>query len=133
MTIGEVSDLTGLSYHTLRYYEKVDLIRNIKRNEQDKREYSEKDVEWINILVSLKRTKMPISEFWRYAELYYCSDSCIECLSERVKILDEHRQVLIQQLNELQDSVDFLSWKISALSQAGESLEDNHKQSRKCM
>ena len=133
MTIGEVSELTGLSYHTLRYYEKVGLIRNIKRNEQDKRDYTDKDIEWISFLVSLKKTKMPLAEFGRYAELYYCSDSCLDCISERVKILEVHQNRLIAQINELQDSVDFLNWKIGKLRTTSKNLDQNHKQGRSCM
>ena len=133
MQIGEVSKLTGLSYHTLRYYEKVGLIRNISRNEQDKREYTEKDVEWINFLVSLKKAKMPLSEFARYAELYYCSDSCTECITERVNLLEVHKNRLIEQIGELQDSVDYLGWKVSKLNGTLINLDKKHTQSRKCM
>ena len=54
MYISEVSKLSGLSAHTLRYYEKQGLLQNIYRNNSARRVYSETDLDW---LVWIKRLK----------------------------------------------------------------------------
>lgn len=110
MKIGEASKHTGLSYHTLRYYEELGLIRNISRNEQGKRDYSMDDIKWILFLVSLKRTEIPLSEMVRYAELYYNGNHSIP---QRIELLTNHKDRLFKQLGELQESIDFLNNKIN--------------------
>ena len=62
MTIKEVSDKLGLSVHTLRYYEKEGLIRNIKRNINGFRNYSDNDVGWLDLIMKLKLTRMPLKD-----------------------------------------------------------------------
>ncbi len=42
--IKEVSELMGISPHTLRYYEKIGLLEFVKRNEQGVRGFSESDL-----------------------------------------------------------------------------------------
>lgn len=55
-TIGEFSALTNLGIHTLRYYEKENLI-SPKRKENGRRLYSENDVNWIQFIMRLKDTQ----------------------------------------------------------------------------
>jgi len=40
-TIQQVSELTGLSVHTLRYYERIDLIPHIDRDGNGYRHYTQ--------------------------------------------------------------------------------------------
>ncbi|WP_349515094.1 MerR family DNA-binding transcriptional regulator [Leuconostoc suionicum] len=44
-SINEISELTGLSKYTLRYYEKEKLIPLIKRDSSGHRIYNQKDLE----------------------------------------------------------------------------------------
>ena len=53
MDIKEVSALTGIKAHTLRYYENIGLINNITRDSNGRREYSENDIKWIEFLKRL--------------------------------------------------------------------------------
>ena len=48
MNIKELSQITGLSAHTLRYYEKLKLICHIKRDSRWYRNYSQEHVERID-------------------------------------------------------------------------------------
>ena len=50
LTISEVADATGLSVHTLRYYERIGLIHPIDRAGSSHRRYSEDDIGWDRIL-----------------------------------------------------------------------------------
>lgn len=64
-----VSSLVGLSAHTLRYYEKVSLFKNVQRNSSRHRVYSVKDVNWLEFVIRLKETVMPLEEILEYARL----------------------------------------------------------------
>ncbi len=50
LTVQQVSEKTGLSEHTLRYYERIGLITPIHRASNGHRRYSEEDVEGINFV-----------------------------------------------------------------------------------
>ena len=50
LTIQEVTQATGLSAHTLRYYERIGLIHPIQRAENTRRRYTTDDVGWIDFL-----------------------------------------------------------------------------------
>ena len=96
--IGEFSKLTGLGIHTLRYYEQEGLIAP-ERNSSNRRCYSDKDLTWIEFIIRLKDTGMPIREIRHYAELREIGDPT---LSERMEMLVQHRQALDEQIAQLQ-------------------------------
>lgn len=47
MKISEVAEMTNISIHTLRYYEKEGLLLNIRRNESGQRIFDKTDIEWL--------------------------------------------------------------------------------------
>ncbi len=98
-SIGNFSKLTGLGIHTLRYYEHEGLIAP-ERNSSNRRCYSEKDLAWIEFIKRLKDTGMPIKEIRHYAQLRAGGDST---LFERMEMLIQHRQVLNEQIAQLQE------------------------------
>lgn len=87
LEINEVSKLTKLRPHTLRYYESIGLIKDIKRNSQGKRIYSEQDLKWLEMINRLRATGMNISKMKEYARLRYIGD---ETVTERKNIMKEH-------------------------------------------
>ncbi len=97
-SIGEFSEVTGLGIHTLRYYEHEGLIAPL-RNSSNRRRYSDSDIAWIDFIKRLKATGMPIKEIKRYAILRAKGDTT---LSERMEMLVQHRQLLIEQIRQLQ-------------------------------
>ncbi|WP_243277837.1 MerR family transcriptional regulator [Clostridium yunnanense] len=86
MTIGEFSDLTGISCSALRYYEDKGLLQ-VERDFGNRRIYSDKDIEWVKFLQRLKDTGMSLKDIKRYSDLRYEGDSTI---SERLEILQNH-------------------------------------------
>lgn len=107
-SIGEFSRLTGLGIHTLRYYEQEGLIAP-ERNSGNRRRYSERDVAWISFIKRLKDTGMPIKEIKRYAHLRAGGNPTLEA---RLEMLVQHRQVLNEQIMQLQEHRDRLDEKI---------------------
>ena len=69
LTIAEVAERTGLTRHTLRYYERDGLMLGVDRAGSGHRRYSERDLGWIELITKLRATGMPIREVRRYAEL----------------------------------------------------------------
>lgn len=108
MTIGEFSKRTGISCSALRYYEEKGLIR-VGRDRGNRREYSEKDIEWIKFLQKLKNTGMSLGDMKRYSDLRYEGDSTV---SERLKLLEKHRDYVDRQMKRWQEYSDNLNDKI---------------------
>ncbi|GGL61891.1 MerR family transcriptional regulator [Sporolactobacillus putidus] len=59
MRIAALSKRLNISSYTLRYYEKIGIIQNIKRDGNGQREFTENDVKWLEFVVRLKRMQMP--------------------------------------------------------------------------
>ena len=53
-SIQDVSNKTGLSTHTLRYYEKEGLISDVERSQGGFRQYTDEDLERLGLIRCLK-------------------------------------------------------------------------------
>ena len=69
LTIQQTAEACGLSVHTLRYYERIGLIKPIPRRSNGHRLYRAEDLNWIAFLLRLRATGMSIGEMQRYAQL----------------------------------------------------------------
>lgn len=107
-SIAEFSKLTGLSIHTLRYYEYEQLIVPM-RNKNNIRRYSDKDIAWIDFIKRLKDTGMPIKKIKEYAKLRSKGDIT---LSKRMEMLIQHYGFLEKQISILQEHKEKLDQKI---------------------
>jgi len=110
LSIAEAAEQTGLTAHTLRYYERDGLmLRAVDRSATGHRRYDEADLTWINLLTCLRGTGMPISEVRRYAALVRAGDGNE---TERLDLLREHRRRVLAQLAEVQDHLGAIDRKI---------------------
>ena len=91
-SIQDVSNKTGLSAHTLRYYEKEGLICGVERSRGGFRQYSDEDLESLGLICCLKNTGMSLQEIARFVELTRAGD---HTLAERVELLRQHRENVI--------------------------------------
>lgn len=89
LTISQMADVTGVSVHTLRYYERVGLIATVSRTTNNHRRYAASDIEWVRFLLRLKETGMSLSVMRDYAELRAQGDSTID---QRLAILRTHHE-----------------------------------------
>lgn len=96
----EVAQITGLSEHTLRFYEKQQLILNIKRDSNNYRLYSDFDIQWIQFLTKVKSTNMPLKDIQKYAKLMAKGNST---LAEREEMLLKHKRRITKQISTLSD------------------------------
>ncbi|HVU10270.1 MAG TPA: MerR family transcriptional regulator [Phototrophicaceae bacterium] len=111
-SIQQVAELTGLTVHTLRYYERIDLIPHIERDDNGYRHYSDGDIGRIRFLCCLIRTKMPLDQVRRYAELYAYGAESDE---ERFEILNAHRAEILRQIDALTDTLARVDYKLAKL------------------
>jgi DNA-binding transcriptional MerR regulator len=109
-TIAEAARASGISAHTLRYYERAGLIGGVDRATSGHRRYSEADLAWINVLQRLRATGMPIRSIRRYAELVQANDGNE---AERLALLKEHQAAVRAQLAEVRDHLAFIDQKIT--------------------
>jgi len=117
-SIGEFSKRTELSIHTLRYYEKEQLIKP-RRHFNKRRYYLETDVLWIDFIKRLKATGMPVKTIARYAGLRAEGE---DTLLERKEMLIQHRQYLSDQIMELQEHMSKINDKINMYCQKIEKM-----------
>jgi len=109
LTISGAAELSGLSVDTLRYYEKEGLsLHRPERSASGQRRYTEEDVRWLGTLVMLRRTGMPIRDVRRFVDLYRVDGS----ESERMAILEAHREHVLEQLSEVQTHLAAINRKI---------------------
>ena len=119
LTIQQVAQATGLSTHTLRYYERCDLIAPIHRANNGHRRYSAQDIRWIQFLTKLRMTGMPIRQIQQYATLLRQQPDAIQA---RRALLEAHRQTVVQHLQELQENLAVIDWKIQHYKEIEENL-----------
>ena len=110
LSVRETAERTGLSAHTLRYYEKIGLMDPVQRTSGGVRCYSSDDVGWIEFLKCLRATGMPIGMMKRYMDYQRRGDGSIE---HRVRILREHRDAVVERLDEMRRYLEKIDSKIA--------------------
>jgi DNA-binding transcriptional MerR regulator len=120
LTIAEVAERTGLTRHTLRYYERDGLMLDVGRAGSGHRRYSEHDLGWIELITKLRATGMPIREVRRYAELVRAGDGNE---TDRLALLRAHRERVRAQLDTMAAYLDAIDLKIGHYARAQEECE----------
>ena len=111
LAISEVAEATGLSTHTLRYYERAGLMLTpVDRASSSHRRYTAADVAWVEFLTKLRSTGMPIAVVAEYAELVRRGDVTT---ADRLELLQRHRITVLAQLEEVGKSLAAIDTKIA--------------------
>jgi DNA-binding transcriptional MerR regulator len=108
-TISEVVACTGLSAHTLRWYERIGLMPHIDRSHTGQRRFTNKDLDWLAFVGKLRLTGMPVADMVRYAELLRLGD---HTRADRRELLEGTRVDVLRRIAELQDTLAVLDYKI---------------------
>jgi len=109
MSIGELSTISGLSTHTLRYYEKLGVLKPADRAASGHRQYRADAVAWLDFVLRLKITGMPVAEIRKYAELRAGGDATLQ---PRLTMLELHRKRLASNISELSGNLRALDSKM---------------------
>ena len=110
LSISDAAQLTGLSAHTLRYYERAGLMLDpVERAPSTHRRYSEAEIRWVTLLTKLRATGMPIRRIREYAELVRAGEGNE---GERLALLEAHREAVLEQLDAMRRNLDAIDYKI---------------------
>ncbi|WP_018685245.1 MerR family transcriptional regulator [Actinokineospora enzanensis] len=108
--IAEAARRTGVSVHTLRYYERAGLvITDVDRTTGGRRRYRQSDLDWIKVCTRLRDTGMSIRDIRRYADLVAGGRGNEH---ERLALLAAHRTELAERMDELARSLAMIDRKI---------------------
>jgi DNA-binding transcriptional MerR regulator len=110
LTIADAARRSGVSAHTLRYYERAGLVvTRVDRTSGGRRRYRQVDLEWIKVCTRLRATGMPIKVIRRYAELVSAGRGNE---AERLALLEAHRTEVLCRLAELEENLRLIDRKI---------------------
>lgn len=107
-TMKEACEQVGITYETLRFYCNEGLVPNVKRDKNNYRNFDERNIKWLKSLQCLKKCGMGIQDMKRYMDL------CLEGVSsipERKELLAARRELLLKQIDEIHESIDFIDNK----------------------
>ncbi|MFZ6843979.1 MerR family transcriptional regulator [Undibacterium sp. RuTC16W] len=109
MNVQEFASRTGISPHTVRYYEKIGLLPDIRRTASGHRDFSDSDILWMAFITRLKNTGMALADILAYATL---RSQGATTLTARQQMLDVHAQRLASQIQTQQEHYTQLQEKI---------------------
>jgi DNA-binding transcriptional MerR regulator len=109
LTVQEAAEATGLSAHTLRYYERIGLVSHVERDPSGHRRYTPDDLGWIHFLNCLRATGMPIARMQEYAALVRAGAHTAD---QRRELLAAHREAVRAEIESLQRHLVMVDEKI---------------------
>lgn len=91
LSVQEMAEQSGVSAHTLRYYERIGLLGPVRRSANGHRQFSADDVGWVQLLVCLRETGMNIQDMLRFADV---SGPNLSVAERRLALLEAHREAV---------------------------------------
>jgi DNA-binding transcriptional MerR regulator len=132
-SIGEVAERTGLSAHTLRWYERIGLMQQVSREgprsgrdaggRGSRRRYSDRDLHWLEFVGKMRLTGMPVADMIRYAEMIRAGD---HTRAARRELLQDHREEVRNRISDLQSCLLVIDYKIETYAERSEDDDHSH-------
>lgn len=110
MTIAQAGEKFNLTPDTLRYYERIGLIPPVTRNSSGIRDYTDKDLRWIEFIKCMKSSGMPLEVLIEYTKLSLDGSHTI---AARKELLIAQRNLLAERVEEMQAALARLDGKIN--------------------
>lgn len=118
-SIRQAAQRTGLSAHTLRWYERIGLIDPVERDHFGYRVYTEELLTWLQFLHVLRSTGMGIEQMQAFVELSRKGDAT---KGEQLEMLKVHREALKEQMQSLEGFLEMLESKIKEYATVEETV-----------
>lgn len=115
MRIGEISKITGLSEHTLRFYEKAGLLSNVAKKRGGIRDYCDADIEALGVIECLKRTGMSLADIKLFMQWCTMGDKTIK---NRRDMFIERKKATLNKISELKRALKLIDFKIKYYTDA---------------
>jgi DNA-binding transcriptional MerR regulator len=123
MTIAEVVKQYGLTADTLRYYERIGLLPNVRRTIGGMRDYSEEDCRWVEYIKCMRAAGISVDALIEYVKLFHQG---IETIPARKKLLLAQREQIVARINDLNDILAKLDWKLDGYEERMLKFEEEH-------
>jgi DNA-binding transcriptional MerR regulator len=109
-TIEDTARRSGLSVHTLRYYEKAGILPKVGRNGGGHRRYSDNDLGWIGFVKMLKATGMALRDIRAFVAAEQRGKAGY---AEKLRLLGAHKALMSSKIAEMQTLLERLDQKIA--------------------
>ena len=114
-SIGQVAAKTGLTVHTLRYYEKEGLLPFVRKSSSCLRMFSDNDLGWLSIIECLKETGMPLKGIKQYIDWFREGDST---LPQRLEMFKQQQLKILTQIEQFQKYLQKIDYKVRIYEEA---------------
>ena len=114
-SIGQVAAKTGLTVHTLRYYEKEGLLPFVHKSSSGLRMFSDNDLGWLSIIECLKKTGMPLKGIKQYIDWFREGDST---LPQRLEMFKQQQLKILTQIEQFQKYLQKIDYKVRIYEEA---------------
>ena len=121
-SVTDAAKRSGLSAHTLRYYDDLGLFPFLQRTQGDKRLFSDADMQWVQLIECLRNTGMSIAEVKHYVELCLQGD---ETIQERLRIVNHQEEIMKDQIREMRRHLKLLQFKKNYYEQKLDNMKEN--------
>jgi len=125
MTIAEVAKKYQVTPDTLRYYERIGLLPNVARTPAGIRDYSESDCRWVEYIKCMRSAGVSVETLVEYVTLFHQGK---ETIPARKKLLLEQREQIVARIQELNDILARLNWKLDGYEERMLQYEEKLKQ-----
>jgi DNA-binding transcriptional MerR regulator len=123
MIIAEVAKKYGLTPDTLRYYERVGLLPNVRRTSGGIRDYSEEDCRWVEYIKCMRSAGVSVETLIEYVRLFHEGSKTI---AARKKLLLEQREQIVARIDEMNAVLAKLDWKLDGYEERMLKFEEEH-------
>lgn len=114
-SIGQVAAKTGLTVHTLRYYEKEGLLPFVRKSSSGLRMFSDNDLAWLSIIECLKETGMPLKGIKQYIDWFREGDAT---LPQRLEMFKQQQVKVLAQIEQFQEYLQKIDYKVRLYEEA---------------
>lgn len=113
-SIKHASQKTGLTEDSIRYYEKIGLLQDVKRKENGHRIYHTDDLELMELIICLKKSGMPLKDMKKVIQFPF--KKSVSSVPELKSLLLVYRQQIIDQISDLNERLTFIDTKLDGES-----------------
>ncbi|WHY66821.1 MerR family transcriptional regulator [Neobacillus sp. SuZ13] len=119
-TIGQVANLNHLSISQLRYYDNQGLFPFLKRTEKGDRVFDEDALKFLEIILCLKNTGMPIKDIKQFVDW---SMDGKDTITQRLEMMKQQEINVLQQIRDSEENLIKIQQKIVRLERE---MDENH-------
>lgn len=118
-TIGQVAKRLGVSTSTIRFYDKHGLLPFVKRDENGIRQFSENDMNYLDVITVLKKSGVPVDTIAEFIALCMAGDTTLTARYDYLKNTEQTLAAKIAELNKQMAFLKFKQWYYQTAIEAG--------------